>query len=127
MSRASRSSVTPGSVAPRAPLSLAAVRARVCEIERVVGAMKTSAALSAAATASGGSSPWLARGDMSVSTLSAPALDAALWNASPMGRVPSSATTTTFSPARTPRHVLTTACTAVSRSMWCIVPAKIVC
>ena len=55
--RASMSSVTPGSVAPRAPASLAALRARVCDSERDVGAMKTSASLSAPATAAGGSAP----------------------------------------------------------------------
>ena len=49
--------VTPGSVAPRAPPSVAALRAFVCESDFEVGAMNTSAAASAAATGAGGSSP----------------------------------------------------------------------
>ena len=67
------SSVTPGSVAPRAPPSLAALRALVWLSEREVGAMKTSAAASAAATAAGGSCPSTSRGSIVHSTASAPA------------------------------------------------------
>ena len=114
--RASRSAVTPGSVAPRAPFSLAALRARVWESERDVGAMNTSQAASAAATAGGGSSPSTARGSITHSTASAPAREASARSASPISRVPESTTTTTFSPSCTPRHVPTTPCTARSSS-----------
>ena len=51
ISRASISSVTPGSVAIRTPASLAALRAAVWESDWIVGASTTSAAAIAAATA----------------------------------------------------------------------------
>ena len=66
------SSVTPGSVAPRAPASLAALRARVWDSERRVGAMNTVAAASAAATAAGGSCPSTSRGSITQVTGSPP-------------------------------------------------------
>ena len=84
ISRASMSSVTPGSVAPRAPASLAALRARVCESERRVGAMNTCAAASAAATAAGGSWPSTSRGSMTVITGSAPERATAACSAAPI-------------------------------------------
>ena len=111
------SSVTPGSVAPRAPPSLAALRALVWLSERVVGAMNTSAAASAAATAAGGSCPSTSRGSIVHSTASAPAAAAAERSASPTLRVAGSTTTTTSSPARTPRHWPTTVWTACSSSL----------
>ena len=50
ITRASMSSVTPGSVATRAPFSLARLRAAVCESDWTVGARTTSAAAIASAT-----------------------------------------------------------------------------
>ncbi len=55
ITRASISSVTPGSVAIRAPASVAALRAAVCESDWTVGARTTSAASIAAAIVAGGS------------------------------------------------------------------------
>ena len=49
--RASMSAVTPGIVAPRAPASVARLRALVCDSDGRVGAMNTSHAANAAATA----------------------------------------------------------------------------
>jgi hypothetical protein len=121
ISRASRSAVTPGSVAPRAPLSVAALRARVCDSERLVGAMNTSAAASAAATAAGGSCPFTSRASITASTASAPARDASARSASPISRVPSSTTTRTSSPSRTPRHCPMTLRTAGSRSLMAMI------
>ncbi len=106
------SSVTPGSVAPRAPPSEAALRAFVCERDLLVGAMKTSAAASAAAIEAGGSCPCSSRASISASTASAPARAAPSRSASPIERVPGSATTTTCSPSRTPRQRPTTVSTA---------------
>ena len=111
------SSVTPGSVAPRAPLSLAALRALVWLSERDVGAMNTSAAFSAAATASGGSCPSTSRGSMIVSTASAPASAAPSLSASPIARFGASVTTTTRSPDCTPRHCRMTVSTAASSEL----------
>ena len=65
--------VTPGSVAPRAPPSVAALRAFVCDSDFEVGAMNTSAAANAAATGAGGSVPRLGLGGRIVSTASPPA------------------------------------------------------
>ena len=101
------SSVTPGSVAPRAPPSLAALRARVCDSERLVGAMNTCPAASAAATAAGGSWPSTSRGSMTVTTGSAPSCAAASRNATPSASVVRSTTITTSSPPWTPRHCTT--------------------
>ena len=116
MSRASMSAVMPGSVAPRAPASVAALRACVCESERVVGAMKTADRGSAAATGGGGSVPSVARSSMSARTASAPARAAASRSSSPIARVPASAITRTSSPGFTPRLSRTTVSTARSRS-----------
>ena len=110
------SSVTPGSVAPRAPASEAALRARVCESERRVGAMNTVAAARAAATAAGGSCPSTSRGSITHRTGSAPRRAAASRRASPSARRVVSVTMTTSSPARSPRHGPTTVSTACSRS-----------
>ena len=55
ITRASISSVAPGRVAIRAPASVAALRAAVCESDCTVGASTTSAAAIAAATGAGGS------------------------------------------------------------------------
>src|SRR5215207_2054384 len=117
MRRASMSSVTPGSVAPRAPASLAALRARVCESERSVGAMKTRAAASAAATAAGGSWPSTSRGSITVTTGSAPRLAATSRSTAPRRSVVRSTTITTSSPRSTPRHGPTTVSTARWRSL----------
>src|SRR5579875_486673 len=57
ISRPNMSAVTPGRVAPRAPATVAALRACVWLNENNVGAMKTSQAASAAATVGGGSAP----------------------------------------------------------------------
>jgi hypothetical protein len=57
ISRASMSSVTPGSVAPRTPASEACLCAWVWLSENVVGARCTSQASMAAATEAGGSLP----------------------------------------------------------------------
>src|SRR4051812_17453978 len=115
--RASMSAVTPGSVAPRAPPSVAALRALVCESDFAVGAMNTSAAASAAATGGGGSSPCSARAVITQVTASAPAAEAALRRRSPSALVSSSTTTATCSPARTPRQRPITVSTARSRSL----------
>ena len=55
ITRASISSVTPGSVAIRTPASVAALRAAVWESDWTVGARTTSAAAIAAAIGAGGS------------------------------------------------------------------------
>ena len=73
ITRASISSVTPGSVAIRAPASEAALRAAVWESDWTVGARTTSAARIAAATGPGGSAAWESRSAISASTASAPA------------------------------------------------------
>ena len=73
MTRASISSVTPGSVAVRAPASVAALRAAVWESDWTVGARTTSAAAIAAAIGGGGSAAWEPRSAITASTASAPA------------------------------------------------------
>ena len=72
ITRASISSVTPGSVAIRAPASLARLRAAVCESDCTVGASTTSAAAIASATGPGGSAACDARSAITASTASAP-------------------------------------------------------
>ena len=116
ITRASMSSVTPGIVAPRAPPSLARLRAVVWLSERVVGAMNTSQASSAAATGLAGSVPSVARSSIRARTASAPAAAAASRSASPIRRLAGSAITTTSSPSPTARQRLTTASTAGARS-----------
>ena len=88
ITRASMSSVTPGIVAPRAPASLARLRAGVWLSDGVVGAMNTSQALIAAAIGRGGSVPSVARSSITASTASAPAAAAPSRSASPIARVP---------------------------------------
>ena len=87
ISRASRSAVTPGIVAPRAPPSLARLRAVVCDSDGRQGAMKTSAAASAAATVGGGSVPRSGLGGRIIRTASPPAARAACRSASPSAGV----------------------------------------
>ena len=115
MSRVSMSAVTVGIVAPRAPLSVARLRACVCESEREVGAMKTSQAANASAIGGGGSTPWFSRGDMTASTASACASWASRRSASPTSCSGSSTTTRTFSPGATARQRRTTVRTARAR------------
>lgn len=112
MTRASMSAVTPGKVAPRAPLSLARLRAWVWESDLAVGARKTSARARAAARGAGSSLPWLGRSVMRASTASPPAASASARIASPSSRVVSSTTTSTSSPAATLRQSRTTVVTA---------------
>ena len=117
MTRASMSSVTPGIVAPRAPASVARLRALVWLSDRVVGAMNTSHAASAAAMLAGGSVPSVARSSITMSTASAPAARASSRSASPIVRMAGSTTTTTSSPACTPRQRRTTVSTAGPKSL----------
>ena len=72
------SSVMLGMVATRAPALAASILARVWVMEVAMGAMTTSAAFMAAATAAGGSSPLTCRGVMVISRASAPRSWAAL-------------------------------------------------
>ena len=110
------SSVTPGIVAPRTPCSLACLRAMVWLSERLVGAMNTSQAAIAAASARGGSVPSVARSSISASTASAPAAAAASRSASPIARLAGSTATSTSSPRWTARQRSITVRTAASRS-----------
>ena len=66
------SSVAPGIVAPRAPASVARLRAAVWERDWTVGAISTSAAAIASATVLGGSAACEARSEITVRTASAP-------------------------------------------------------
>ena len=117
ITRASISSVTPGSVAIRAPASLASRRASVCESDLTVGQRTTSAFAMAAATGPGGSSPWTERSAISISIASAPARPASPRIRSAIPRVDGFATTSTDSPSRTARQSLITVETARSRSL----------
>src|SRR4051812_29201170 len=117
ISRASMSVVTCGIVAPRAPASLARLRASVWLRDRDAGAMNTSHAASASATGAGGSEPSVARGDITVRTASAPLCWAAVRSFSPSSWSGSSTTTTTSSSGRMLRQRRTTVCTARSRSV----------
>ncbi len=83
ITRASISSVAPGRVATRAPASVAARRAAVCESDCTVGARTTSAAAIAAATGAGGSAAWVARSVIRQLTASAPARPASARRRSP--------------------------------------------
>src|SRR3954447_16982230 len=117
ISRASMSVVTCGIVAPRAPASLARLRASVWLSERDAGAMNTSHAASASAIGAGGSEPSVGRGDITVRTASAPLCCAASLSFSPSSCSGSSTTTTTSSSGRMLRQRRTTVCTARSRSV----------
>ncbi len=117
ITRASISSVAPGRVAIRAPASVAALRAAVCESDCTVGASTTSAAAIAAATDAGGSAACEARSAIRHITPSAPTRPASPRSRSPSPIVAGLQTTTTSSPSRTPRHSRTTALTARSRSL----------
>src|SRR4051812_15811192 len=79
--------------------------------------MKTSDAARASATGAGGSEPSVARGDMTVSTASAPACCAAVLRRSPRSWSGSSGTTTTSSSGWMSRHRRTTVWTARARSL----------
>ena len=94
ITRASMSSVTPGSVAARAPFSVARFRAAVCESDWTVGASSTSATAIASATVSGGSAACEARSDITVRTASAPTSAASPRSSSPMFCVAGLQTTT---------------------------------
>src|SRR3954447_4847769 len=117
ISRASMSVVTCGIVAPRAPASLARLRASVWLSERDAGAMNTSHAASASATGAGGSEAAVGRGDITARTASAPLCWAASRSFSPSSCSGSSTTTTTSSSGRMLRQRRTTVCTARSRSV----------
>src|SRR3954447_18526971 len=117
MSRASMSAVTCGIVAPRAPASLARLRASVWLSDRLAGAMNTSHAASASATGAGGSEPSVGRGDITVRTASAPACWAAVLSFSPRSCSGSAATKTNSSSGWMLRQRRTTVCTARSRSV----------
>ena len=84
ITRASISSVAPGSVAARAPASVAALRAAVCDSDWTVGARITSAFSIAAATSSGGSRPCESRSAITASTASRPSGSAPSRSRSPM-------------------------------------------
>ncbi len=116
ITRASISSVTPGRVATRTPASLATLRAAVCESDCTVGARTTSAAAIAAATGRGGSAAWESRSAITARVASAPAASASPRIRSPSPWVAGLQTTSTSSPAATPRQSRTTARTARSRS-----------
>src|SRR5919199_3230541 len=79
--------------------------------------MNTSEAASASATGAGGSEPSVGRGDMTVSTASAPVRCAAVRSFSPRSCSGSSTTTTTSSLGWTARQRRTTVSTARSRSV----------
>ena len=111
------SSVTPGIVAPRTPASVARLRATVWLSDRLVGAMYTSHASSAAAIVGGGSVPSVARSSITASTASAPAAAHSSRSASPIARVSRSTITSASSPGCTPRQRLTTVATAGPRSL----------
>ena len=117
ITRASISSVAPGRVAIRAPASVAALRAAVCESDCTVGQRTTSAAAIAAATEAGGSVPCVSRSAISARTPSASARPASPRRRSPSPIVAGLATTSTSSPGRTPRQSRITAATARSRSL----------
>ena len=106
---ASISSVTPGRVAMRTPASVAAFRAAVWESDWTVGARRTSAAAIAAATAAGGSAAWERRSPITARVASAPAASASPRILSPSAWVAGLQTTSTSSPAETPRQSRTTA------------------
>jgi hypothetical protein len=112
ITRASISSVTPGSVAIRAPASLARFREAVCESDWTVGASTTSAEAIASATVRGGSAACDTRSEITVSTVSAPASAASFRIASPIDCVAGLQITSASSPSRTPRQSRTTARTA---------------
>ena len=76
ITRASISSVTPGSVAIRTPASVAAMRAAVCDRDWSVGASTASAAAIAAAIGAGGSAACDSRSAITASTASAPVASA---------------------------------------------------
>ena len=116
MTRASMSAVTPGSVAPRTPASLARLRAWVCDSDFVVGAMKASAAARAAATGAGGSAPWFGRSAITARVASAPACAATSRSASPELAARRIGDHEHLLPARTARQSATTAFRALFRA-----------
>ena len=72
MHRTITSSVTPGSVATRTPLALAARRESVCVSDFDVGHRTTSNCVISAATSGGGSAPFVWRGGISTRSASLP-------------------------------------------------------
>ena len=116
ITRATISSVAPGSDATRTPAAVAARRAAVCESDLTVGSRTTSAAAIAAATESGGSLPDSARSPIRQRTPSAPRRPASPRIRSPSPIVAGFATTSTSSPSRTPRQSRTIVVTACSIS-----------
>ena len=110
------SAVTPGIVAPRAPASVAFLRAMVWLSDLVVAATYRSQAPSAAAIGGDGSVPSVARSSMITSTASAPRSAAASRSDSPIARVPGSTTTRAFSRALMPRQRSKIAATASRRT-----------
>ena len=87
ISRASMSSVTPGSVAIRTPAWLAARRAAVWESDWIVGASTTSAATIAAATGIGGSAPLESSSEITASVAKAPSPSASIRISAPISSV----------------------------------------
>ena len=81
MQRTITASVTPGSVATRTPLALAARRESVWVSDFDVGHRTTSNWVISQATSAGGSAPLVSRGGMSTSTTSLPSDRAASWHA----------------------------------------------
>ena len=116
ITRASISSVTPGIEATRTPASLAALRAAVWESDWIVGAITTSAASIAAATAAGGSAACESRSAISAIVASAPSPWATIRISAPSSSVTELQTTRTSSPASTARQSRTTVSTALSRA-----------
>ena len=116
ITRPSISAVTPGIVAPRAPASVACLRAAVWLSDLVVAAMYRSQAPSAAAIGGGGSVPSVARSSMIASTASAPRSAAASRSHSPIARVPGSTTTNASSPNLMPKQRSKIVATASRRS-----------
>ena len=117
ITRASISSVTPGSVAIRAPASLARLRAAVCESDCTVGASTTSAAAIASATVARRlAGVGRALGHHRQHRVGAGLRPPRRASRSPSAWVAGLQTTSTSSPSLTPRQSLTTARTACSRS-----------
>ena len=113
ITRASISSVTPGSVAARAPASVAALRAAVWESDWTVGARTTSGRQHRSGDRRRAARrAWEPRSAITASTASAPASCAASRSRSPIRWVAGLQITSTSSPSRTPRQSRMTALTA---------------
>ena len=120
ISRASMSSVTPGSVAIRTPAWVAARRALVWESDWIVGASTTSAATIAAATGVGGSAPLESSSEITARVANAPSPSASIRISAPMSSVTGLQITSTSSPGSIRRQSRRTVLTALSSS--CVMP-----